>query len=76
MFILSNIKKYALIAALITAASFAAWKYYSYTQDQIQVSKINAALAEQALADSNDALTMVREPTLITLPKIGLPRFG
>lgn len=61
MFALPNIRKYFILAALICAAGFATWKYYTYTQNQIQVAKTNAALAEQALADSNDTLSMVRE---------------
>lgn len=52
MFAFKNIKKYLIIGAITTLVLgltyFGAWKYYTYTQEQIQVYRTNAALAEQA----------------------------
>jgi predicted nuclease with TOPRIM domain len=52
MFAFNNIKKYLIVGSIVTLvlglASFGAWKYYTYTQDQIQTYRTNAALAEQA----------------------------
>lgn len=48
MFVFKNIQKYLIAVAIVGLASFGAWKYYVYTQEQIQTYRTNAALAEQA----------------------------
>jgi predicted negative regulator of RcsB-dependent stress response len=52
MFVFKNIKKYLIIGAITSLilglTSFGAWKYYTYTQEQIQTYRTNSALAEQA----------------------------
>lgn len=60
MFILSNIKKYAIIAALFSAAAFGAWTYYTHTQEQIRIFAENAAVAKQAQAATQSTLNQVQ----------------
>ncbi len=56
MFVFKNIQKYLIAFAVIALASFGAWKYYVYTQDQIQTYRTNAALAEQAQQSAESAI--------------------
>ena len=56
MFILSNIKKYVILAGVLGAIAFGAWKYYTYTQDQIRIYAQNAAVAEQAAQTNLETL--------------------
>lgn len=60
MFILGNIKKYLLIAGIVSAAAFGAWQYYTYTQNQIRIYAENAAVAKQAQAETQSALDQVQ----------------
>lgn len=60
MFIISNIKKYIVIAGLFAVTMFGAWKYYTYTQDQIRIFAQNAAVAKQAQAATQSALDQVQ----------------
>ena len=41
-----TIKKYLIIAAVLAAAGFALWQYYTYTQNQIRIYAENAAKSE------------------------------
>ena len=56
MFILSSIKKYVILAGIISVVAFGAWKYYTYTQNQIRIFAENAAVAKQAAAETQNAL--------------------
>ena len=56
MFIFRKIKVYLILAALLGAAGFAAWKYYEYTQNQIRIFAENAATAELAQRETEAAL--------------------
>mgnify|MGYP000636873426 CR=1 FL=1 len=56
MFIFRKIKVYLILAALLGAAGFAAWKYYEYTQNQIRIFAQNAATAELAQRETEAAL--------------------
>lgn len=56
MFVLSRVQKILLAGTVIMAILGGAWFYYTYTQNQIQVYRTNAALAEQAVQDTKAAL--------------------
>lgn len=56
MFILSSIKKYVILAGIISVVAFGAWQYYTYTQNQIRIYAENAAVAKQAAAETQTAL--------------------
>lgn len=60
MFMLSSIKKYVIIAGVLAVAAFGAWKYYTYTQDQIRIYAENAAKAQQAQQATQAALNSTR----------------
>ena len=66
MFIFRKIRVYLLIAALLGAAGFAAWKYYEYTQNQIKIYAENAARAE-LVAQSNEAALQKTQADLIAV---------
>ena len=51
-----KIKKYLIIVAVITAAGFALWQYYTYTQNQIRIYAENAAKSEMAQKATQAAL--------------------
>jgi len=61
MFILSNIKKYIILAGILGAVAFGAWKYYTYTQDQIRIFAENAAKSKMAAEQSQLALDKVEK---------------
>lgn len=61
MFILGKIKTLLIVTAVLGAVGFGAWKYYTYTQEQIRVYATNAANAEQAQQATQAALDSVRE---------------
>lgn len=61
MFILSNIKKYIILAGILGAVAFGAWKYYTYTQNQIRIFAENAAVAKQAQAQTQAALAQTQQ---------------
>lgn len=60
MLFFNKIKKYLIGGAIIMAIAFGAWKYYVYTQDQIQTYRTNAALAEQAQQQTETVLKEVQ----------------
>lgn len=60
MLFFNKIKKYLIGGAILIAIAFGAWKYYAYTQDQIQTYRTNAALAEQAQQQTETALKEVQ----------------
>jgi len=66
MFIFRKIRVYLLIAALLGAAGFGAWKYYEYTQNQIKIYAENAARAE-LVAQSNEAALQKTQADLIAV---------
>jgi len=66
MFIFRKIKVYLILAALLGAAGFAAWKYYQYTQNQIKIYAENAARAE-LVAQSNEAALQKTQADLIAV---------
>ena len=47
---------YFIIAAILGAVGFGAWKYYEYTQNQIRIFAENAATAELAQRETEAAL--------------------
>jgi hypothetical protein len=53
-------KKYIILGAITIAIIFGAWKYYTYTENQIQTYRTNAALAAQAQQSSEAALHQVQ----------------
>ena len=59
--ILGKLKLLLILTAVISAVGFGAWKYYTYTQEQIRVYATNAATAEQAAAASEAAFKSVQE---------------
>ena len=61
MFILGKLKTYLILAAVLGAVGFGAWKYYTYTQEQIRVYATNAATAEQAAESTQAALDSVQK---------------
>lgn len=56
MFITSRIKKIFWISAAVMAFAAGLWYYYTYTQNQIQIYRTNAALAQQAQEETLAAL--------------------
>ena len=56
MFVFSKVRRYLIYAGILSAIAFGAWKYYTYTQDQIRVYAQNAATAEQAQRETSAAL--------------------
>lgn len=58
--ILGKVKTYLILAAVLGAVGFGAWKYYEYTQEQIRIFATNAAVAEQAQQESQAALEAVQ----------------
>ena len=66
MFIFRKIRVYLLIAALLGAAGFSAWKYYEYTQNQIKIYAENAARAE-TVAQANQAALEQTQADLIAV---------
>lgn len=61
MFILGKIKTLLILTAVLGAVGFGAWKYYTYTQEQIRVYATNAANAEQAQQATQAALESVQK---------------
>jgi len=57
---LVSIKKYLIMSAMMIAILLGAWKYYTYTENQIQTYRTNAALAAQAQQSSEAALSQVQ----------------
>jgi predicted negative regulator of RcsB-dependent stress response len=66
MFIFRKIKVYLILAAVLGAAGFAAWKYYEYTQNQIKIYAENAARAE-TVAQANQAALEQTQADLIAV---------
>lgn len=60
MLFFNKIKKYLIGGAILVAIAFGSWKYYTYTQNQIQVYRTNAALAEQIQQETEAALKEVQ----------------
>jgi len=60
MLFFNKIKKYLIGGAILVAIAFGSWKYYTYTQNQIQVYRTNAALAEQNHQQAETALKEVQ----------------
>ena len=56
-----TIKKYLIIAAVLAAAGFALWQYYTYTQNQIRIYAENAAKSEMAQKATQAALDKTQE---------------
>ena len=56
-----TIKKYLIIAAVLAAAGFALWQYYTYTQNQIRIYAENAAKSEMAQKAPQAALNKTQE---------------
>lgn len=56
MFIIRKLRMYFIIAAILGAVGFGAWKYYEYTQNQIRIFAENAATAELAQRETEAAL--------------------
>ena len=50
-----------ILTVVIGAVGFGAWKYYTYTQEQIKVYAVNAAQAEQAAEESQAAFESVQK---------------
>ncbi len=59
--IFGKIKMILILTAVFGALGFGAWKYYTYTQEQIRVYATNAANAEQAQQATQAALESVRK---------------
>ena len=59
--ILGKLKLLLILTAVISAIGFGAWKYYTYTQEQIRVYATNAATAEQAAEASQAAFVSVQK---------------
>ena len=57
----SKIKIYLIIFAVVGAGAFGAWKYYTYTQNQIRIFAENAAVAKQAQAQTQAALAQTQQ---------------
>ena len=64
--IIGKIKMLLIVTAILGVLGFGAWKYYQYTQEQIRIYATNAAVAEQAQAESQAAL----ESTMRDLVKV------
>jgi predicted negative regulator of RcsB-dependent stress response len=56
MFILGKLKMLLILTVVLGAVGFGAWKYYTYTQEQIRIYAVNAATAELAQQESEAAL--------------------
>jgi len=56
MFILGKLKMILILTVVLGAVGFGAWKYYTYTQEQIRIYAVNAATAELAQQESEAAL--------------------
>ena len=56
MFIFRKVKMYLLLATIIGAIGFGAWKYYEYTQTQIRIFAENAARSELVASETQAAL--------------------
>lgn len=56
-----TIKKYLIIVAVLAAAGFALWQYYTYTQNQIRIYAENAAKSEMAQKATQAALNKTQE---------------
>jgi predicted negative regulator of RcsB-dependent stress response len=61
MFILGKLKMLLIVAAVMGAVGFGAWKYYTYTQEQIRIYAVNAATAELAQEQSEKALVALKK---------------
>lgn len=59
--IFGKIKMILILTAVFGALGFGAWKYYTYTQEQIRVYATNAANAEQAQQATQAALESVQK---------------
>jgi chromosome segregation ATPase len=56
MFVFSKVRRYLIYAGVLSAIAFGAWKYYTYTQEQIRTYAQNAATAELAQRETAAAL--------------------
>jgi hypothetical protein len=56
-----KVKMLLILTAIIGAVGFGAWKYYTYTQEQIRVYATNAATAEQAAIASEVAFKSMQQ---------------
>lgn len=61
MFILGKLKMLLILAVVLGAMGFGAWKYYQYTQEQIRIYVVNAATAELAQEASEAALVAIQK---------------
>jgi predicted negative regulator of RcsB-dependent stress response len=61
MFILGKLKMLLILAVVLGAMGFGAWKYYQYTQEQIRIYAVNAATAELAQEASEAALVAIQK---------------
>lgn len=52
---------YFILAAILGAVGFGAWKYYEYTQNQIRIFAENAATAELAQRETEAALQKTQQ---------------
>jgi len=59
--ILGKLKLLLIMTAVLGAVGLGAWKYYTYTQEQIRVYATNAATAEQAAEASQAAFVSVQK---------------
>jgi predicted negative regulator of RcsB-dependent stress response len=60
MFIFRKIKMYLLLAAILGAIGFGAWKYYEHTQNQIRIFAENAARSELVASETQKDLEQVK----------------
>jgi predicted negative regulator of RcsB-dependent stress response len=61
MFLLGKIKMLLIVAAVLGVVGFGAWKYYTYTQEQIRIYAVNAATAELAQEQSEKAIVALKK---------------
>jgi len=61
MFLLGKLKMLLILAVVLGAMGFGAWKYYQYTQEQIRIYAVNAATAELAQEASEAALVAIQK---------------
>jgi len=61
MFLLGKIKMLLIVAAVLGVVGFGAWKYYTYTQEQIRIYAVNAATAELAQEQSEKAIAALKK---------------
>jgi hypothetical protein len=61
MIVFKNIQKYLITGGAVTILLFGAWKYHTYTQNQIQTYRTNAALAEQSQQSAEVSITELRK---------------